>query len=139
MLRIAEVKPGEVVYDLGCGNGRILITAAQKFGAKAVGIELNESLVNETLQKVKELHLDNMVKVIRGNFQDQDISPADVVTLYLTTSANTAVKPNLEKKLRKGTRVVSHDFEIIGWKAVKVEEVAENDGYTHTIYYYRTP
>jgi ubiquinone/menaquinone biosynthesis C-methylase UbiE len=139
MLQIAGVKPGETVYDLGCGNGRILITAAQKFGAKAVGIELNESLAHEAQQKAKELNLESMVTVIHGNFQDVDISPADVVTLYLTTSANTAVKPNLEKKLRRGTRVVSHDFEIIGWKAVKVEEVAENDGYTHTIYYYRRP
>lgn len=139
MLQIADVKAGELVYDLGCGNGRILITAAQKFGARAVGVELNESLVNETLQKVKELHLENMVAVVRGNFQDADISPADVVTLYLTTSANTAVKPNLEKKLRRGTRVVSHDFEIVGWKPTKVEEVAENDGYSHTIYFYHRP
>ena len=128
MLQIADVKAGELVYDLGCGNGRILITAAQKFGARAVGVELNESLVNETLQKVKELHLENMVAVVR-----------DVVTLYLTTSANTAVKPNLEKKLRRGTRVVSHDFEIVGWKPTKVEEVAENDGYSHTIYFYHRP
>lgn len=139
MLQLAEVKPGETVYDLGCGNGRILITAAQKFGAKAVGIELNESLANEALQKAKELRLESMVTVIRGNFQDVDISPADVVTLYLTTSANTAVKPSLEKKLRRGVRVVSHDFEIIGWKAARVEEVAENDGYTHTIYFYHRP
>lgn len=137
MLILADVKPGEKVYDLGCGDGRILVIAAQEFDAEAVGVELNMERVKIGREKVSSLGLDKKVKIFYGDVFDVDISPADVVTLYLTTSANEKLKPKLEKELRVGTRVVSHDFTMPGWKLVKMDKVQE-DYRTHMIYlYYR--
>ncbi len=136
MLKIAGLKEGETLYDLGCGDGRIIITAATEFGANAVGVELDEGRYRKTLGKIQELKLENKVKLIHGNLLKVDLSSADVVTLYLLTSANEKVKPNLEKQLREGTRVVSHDFEIPGWRPIRIEEVSENYGFSHTIYLY---
>jgi len=136
MLKIAELKEGETLYDLGCGDGRIIITAATEFGANAVGVELDEGRYRKTLSRIQELKLENKVKLIHGNLLKVDLSPADVVTLYLLTSANEKVKPNLEKQLRNGTRVVSHDFEIPGWRPIRIEEVSESYGFSHTIYLY---
>jgi tRNA A58 N-methylase Trm61 len=140
MLALADVKPGETVYDLGSGDGRLIIMAAQEFGANAVGVELREDLAKQALEKVSELHLENRIKIVQQNFFDVDVSPANVVTLYLTTSANTKVKPKLESELKPGTRVVSHDYEIMGWKPLKIDNFCENPklGYpTHTIFVYR--
>jgi Ribosomal RNA adenine dimethylase len=135
MLEIAEVKPTDTVYDLGSGDGRILVTAVQKFGARAVGIEIDPDLAKKSEARLQELALDNRAKVIQANLLDVDLSPASVVTLYLLTSANTMLKPNLEKSLKPGSRVVSHDFQIDGWTPVKTERV-RGDGRTHTIYLY---
>lgn len=136
MLKLAKLEEGEILYDLGCGDGRIIITAATQFGANAVGVELDEGRYRKTLDRIRELKLENKVKLIHGNLLKVDLSSADVVTLYLLTSANEKVKPNLEKHLRKGTRVVSHDFEIPGWRPVRIEEVSENYGFSHTLYLY---
>jgi len=136
MLKLAKLKDGEILYDLGCGDGRIIITAATQFGANAVGVELDEGRYRKTLDRISDLKLENKVKLIHGNLLKVDLSSADVVTLYLLTSANEKVKPNLEKHLRKGTRVVSHDFEIPGWRPVRIEEVSENYGFSHTLYLY---
>ena len=135
MLEIAEVKKTDTVYDLGSGDGRILVTAAQKFGARAVGIEIDPELAKKSEARLQELALSNRAKVIQANLLDVDLSPASVVTLYLLTSANTMLKPNLEKSLKPGSRVVSHDFQIDGWTPVKTERV-RGDGRTHTIYLY---
>jgi len=135
MLRLAELKKDEVLYDLGCGDGRILVIAAQEFGAQAVGVELNLNLVREGREKISSLDLENRVKIIHGNILETDISPADLVTLYLTTSANEKVKPKMEQELRTGARIVSHDFGIPGWKPAKIDRVQENYR-THTIYMY---
>lgn len=140
MLTLAELKPGEVVYDLGSGDGRVVIMAAQKFDARAVGIELRGDLVKQALNKVFELGLDRRVKILQRDLFDVDVSPADVVFLYLTTSANQKVKPKLESELRRGTRVVSHDYEVLGWKPFEVNNFCENPklGYpSHTIYVYK--
>jgi len=140
MLVLAELKPGEVFYDLGAGDGRTVIMAAQEFGARAVGIELREDLAKKALQTVYQLGLQDRVTILHSNLFDVDISPADVVFLYLTTSANEKVKPKLEAELKPGARVVSHDYGIVGWKPVKVEEFCENPslGYpSHTLYLYR--
>src|SRR5262252_1661360 len=88
MLEMAHVKPGETVYDLGSGDGRILITAAQKFRAKAVGIELSPELCQATMAKIEKLGLQDQVKVLNRNLLKVDLSPADVVTIYLLTSSN---------------------------------------------------
>ncbi|MEM2112423.1 MAG: class I SAM-dependent methyltransferase [Candidatus Bathyarchaeia archaeon] len=142
MLELSELKRGETFYDLGCGDGRTLIMAAQEFGAKAVGVELREDLAKKALAAVEELGLQDKVTIIHGDLFNIDIRPADVVLLYLTTSANDKVRPKLEMELKPGARVVSHDYEILGWKSLKVENFCENPklGYpTHTIYLYRKP
>lgn len=139
MLKLAGVKAGDTVYDLGCGDGRIIIMAAQKFGANSVGVELDDDLYKQTSEKIKELKLEDKVKIIHGDLLQVNLSPASVITLYLLTSANEKLKPNLEKYLKKGSRVVSHDFEVPGWKAEKVENVGEDESEfrQHTLYLYR--
>ncbi|HEX8985809.1 MAG TPA: class I SAM-dependent methyltransferase [Bryobacteraceae bacterium] len=138
MLEAAELKPYETVYDLGCGDGRILITAARSFKAKAVGVELNDKLVRETRDQVKKLGLENRVTVVQGDLMKADLKPADVVTVYLLTSANEELKPVFEKSLRNGARVVSHDFQIRGWKPERIETIQVSNR-THTIYVYLMP
>ena len=135
MLEMAHVKSGETVYDLGSGDGRILITAATKFGARAVGIELSPELCQTTTARIEKLGLQDRVTVLHANLLKVDLSPADVVTIYLLTSSNARLKPNLEKYLRQGARVVSNDFEIRGWtpKDTLILKVA---GMSHTIYLY---
>ena len=135
MLQVAGVKKDEMVYDLGCGDGRIILTAAQKFGARSTGVELDPELYKRTSERIRELKLEDRVKIIHGNLLEVDLSPANVVTLYLLTDSNTRLKPNLEKYLKPGSRVVSHDFQILGWTPAKVEKVVR-DSRTHTIYLY---
>jgi SAM-dependent methyltransferase len=136
MLESAEVKRGELVVDLGCGDGRILITAVQKFGAKAVGVELNPKLAKEATEMIAKLGLQNHAKVIRGDIFEADLSQADVVTLYLTTSSNEKLRPKLEQSLRPGARVVSHDYGIRGWNPIDVQEVFVHNR-RHKIFLYQ--
>jgi predicted RNA methylase len=136
MLTIAQLHAGEMVYDLGCGDGRIVITAAQKFKAHAVGIEIRRDIYEHTLATVAALGLSDQVKIVHGNALRYDLSPADVVTLYLLTSSNERLKPILVKDLKPTARVVSHDFEIVGWKPVTVSKMVVG-GRPHTIYLYR--
>ena len=136
MLAMAQVKPGEMVYDLGCGDGRIVIAAAQKFKARAVGIEIRRDVYEETAARVASLGLSDQVKIVRGNALTYDLSPADVVTLYLMTGANERLKPMLLKYLKPSARVVSHDFEIRGWKPAAVDKMVVG-GRPHMVYLYR--
>jgi precorrin-6B methylase 2 len=136
MLTIAQLKAGETLYDLGCGDGRIVIAAAQKYKAKAVGIEIRREIYERTLAKVAALGLSDHVRIVQGNALKYDLSPADVVTLYLLTSSNERLKPILAKDLRPTARVVSHDFEIKGWKASAIQKV-QVEGRQHTIYLYK--
>ena len=137
MLELADLKPGEKLYDLGSGDGRILITAVARFKAKAVGVEISDELVNSTNARIRRLGLDNDAQVIHGNFLNVDLSPADVVTLYLATDANEMLRPNLEKYLKKGARVVSHEYAMPGWKPKLVDK--DPEGHGHTIYLYEMP
>jgi len=140
MLKLADLKPGETFYDLGAGDGRTVIMAAQEFGARAVGVELREDLAKKALATIHELGIQDRVTIVQSDLFKVNLSPANVVFLYLTTSANDKVKPKLEKELKPGARVVSHDYEILGWKPVKTENFCENPklGYpSHTIYIYR--
>jgi predicted RNA methylase len=140
MLILAELKPMEVFFDLGAGDGRTVIMAAKDFGARAVGVELREDLVKKALSTIYESGLQDRVTIVNGDMFNVDLRSADVVFLYLTTSANEKVKPKLEAELKQGVRVVSHDYEIVGWKPVKVENFCENQtlGYpSHTIYLYK--
>ena len=140
MLTLAGVKPDDLLYDLGAGDGRIIITAAKEFKARAVGVELRSDLAKKAIQQIHDEGLEDRVKIINEDMFKVDVSGADVVTLYLTTSANSKVKAKLEEDLRSGVRVVSHDYEILGWKPIKTERFCEDPrlGYpTHTIYVYR--
>ncbi len=140
MLKLADLKAGEILFDLGAGDGRTVIMAAKSFGARAVGVELREDLAKKALSTVHERGLTDKVTIVNGDIFSVNLASADVVFLYLTTSANEKIRPKLERDLRKGTRVVSHDYEIVGWKPQKVENYCENPklGYpSHTIYLYQ--
>lgn len=140
MLALAELKPGEVVFDLGAGDGRAVIMAAKDFGARGVGVELREDLVKKALASIHDENLQSRVTIVNSNMFSVDLSSADVVFLYLTTSANEKVKPKLEVELKEGGRVVSHDYEIVGWDPIEVEKFCENPklGYpSHTLYLYK--
>ena len=140
MLILVQLKPREVFFDLGAGDGRAVIMAAKDFGARAVGVELREDLVKKALSTVYENSLQDRVTIVNGDIFNVDLTSADVIFLYLTTSANEKVKPKLETELKPGVRVVSHDYEIVGWKPVKVDNFCENPtlGYpSHTIYLYK--
>jgi len=135
MLEAAHVKPGEVVYDLGAGDGRIVIAAAQEFGARAVGVEILPDVCEKARERIKSLGLDDRVTMIQNSAFRVDLSPADVVTLYLLTSSNERLKPNLEKYLKPGARVVSNQFPMKGWKAAAVVHV-KTGGMDNPIYVY---
>lgn len=138
MLKLANLKTGETLYDLGSGDGRVLIVAASQFGAKAVGIELSDRLAKASIERIKQEGLAEKVSIVHGNLLDQDISKADVVTLYLMRDSNDLVRPKLESSLRPGARVVSHDYEIRGWKASVVDRPEANRR-EHVIYVYEMP
>ncbi|MEM3601839.1 MAG: hypothetical protein QXN87_04105, partial [Candidatus Bathyarchaeia archaeon] len=124
----------------GAGDGMTVILAAKEFGARAVGVELREDLAKKAQGTVYEEGLQDRVTIVRDDMFNVDLSPADVVFLYLTTSANEKIKPKLQAELKHGVRIVSHDYEIVGWKPIKVENFCENPklGYpSHTIYLYR--
>jgi tRNA A58 N-methylase Trm61 len=142
MLRLAELKPGEVLFDLGAGDGRTVIMAAKTFGARGVGVELREDLAKKAMSTIQDSQLTDRVTIVNGDMFGVNLTSADVVFLYLTTSANEKIRPKLEQELKKGVRVVSHDYEIIGWRPQKVENFCENPqlGYpSHTIYLYEKP
>ena len=135
MLQLAAVKKNEVLFDLGCGDGRIIIEAARKFGAKAVGVELDKGRYKECIRRIRESNLDGRVNVIHGNLLDVKLKSADIVTLYLLPISNEEVRPKLEKELKNGARVVSHDFPISKWKPNEIKEIKGPWG-SHKIYLY---
>lgn len=121
MLVMAGVNSGDVVYDLGSGDGRVIITAAKKFHSSSVGIELNPLWVFWTRLKVTALGLRAKTKLIWGNFFSVNLSEASVVTLYLLQSTNFKLEPILKKELKSGSRVVSHVFTFNDWKPAKLD------------------
>jgi SAM-dependent methyltransferase len=147
MLELAEVKPGDVVYDLGCGDGRIVVTAAKKFGVKAFGFDINPERVKESLANVRSNKVEHLVTIKEADIFTLDLSEATVVTLYLLPTLNVRLMPQLEK-LRPGSRIVSHDFDMRGAKPAQVvtmsteEAGADDSGYDdadHTIYKWVVP
>ena len=137
LLKFAGLKPGEKMFDLGSGDGRIVIMAAQKFGADATGIELDPDLAKESAEKIRRLGLEKKAHIVRGDILRQDYSSADVLAVYLLPRSNERLRPMLEKQLRNGTRVVAHDFVFRGWTPER-EEYIEDDGQgrSHTLYLY---
>src|SRR3954465_12248986 len=127
MLQLGGLKAGEKMFDLGSGDGRIVIMAAQKYKADATGVELNSSLVRQSLDRIKTLGLQSTAHVIEGDLLQQDYSSADLLTVYLLPVGNGLVTPILEKQLKKGARIVAHDFEFSAWKPVQTLAI-EDDG-----------
>jgi tRNA A58 N-methylase Trm61 len=133
MLEVAAVSEGDMLYDMGSGNGAVLLMATRDFGAKCVGIEMRKDLVEKALEEARKHKVGDRIKILNANVFETDISDADVVTLYLTSSGNLKLRSKLEKELKSNARVVSHDFEISGWPPYRV---IRGDPPGHTIYLY---
>lgn len=136
MLELCGIAENKVVYDLGCGDGRILVTAAKNYKARAVGVEISSKWAQVATDKVVEAGVQGRVRVLQKDMMEANLAEADIVTLYLISEANTILRPKLEKELRPGTCVVSHDFEIEGWKPAKTETIKVFQR-PHSIYVYR--
>lgn len=134
MLAIAKVNKNDVLYDLGSGDGRIVITAAQKYGTRGVGIDINPERIEEARENAKKAGVTDLVEFRQQDLFETDLSKATVVSLYLLPSINLKLRPKLLKELKPGTRIVSHAFDMGNWKPERVEEV---DG--RTIYYWVVP
>lgn len=134
MLEMAKVTAKDVLYDLGCGDGRIVITAAQKYRARGVGIDIDPERIREATANARKAGVTERVKFILGDLFEADISPATVVTLYLLTDLNLKLRPKLMNDLQAGTRVVSHAFAMGDWKPERTAEVGGT-----TVYLWRIP
>jgi cyclopropane fatty-acyl-phospholipid synthase-like methyltransferase len=143
MLELAEVKTGDVLYDLGSGDGRIVIRAAKKYGARAVGIEADSTLITKARAAAEAEGVSHLVEFRAEDALKADLSPATVITLYMLPWFNEAMKPSFKKYLKPGSRIVAHDFGIEGWEPDKTIKLPEpelkNGGYKHyhTIYLWR--
>ena len=132
MIELGGVKKGDVVYDLGSGDGRIVITAAKK-GARAVGFDIDGDLVKESRENIRKAGLEKLAEIKQQDILTVDLSPATVVTMYLLPDVNLKLKPNLLKQLKPGSRVVSHAFDMGDWKPDKTERVNGRTIYLWTI------
>jgi tRNA G37 N-methylase Trm5 len=137
MLQMADVRPGEIVYDLGCGDGRIPVTAAKKYGSKAWGFDINPVRVKESLENVEKNNVKHLVTIKLQDIFELDLSKADVITLYLLPTLNVKLIPQLDK-LKPGCRIVSHDFDMAGVRP-KREATHTAQGREHRIYLWETP
>jgi len=138
MLSMAKVTKDDVLYDLGCGDGRIVVTAAKRFGCHGVGIDINPVRIAESKGNAAKAKVTDSVRFIEQNLFDADIREATVVTLYLLPDVNLKLRPNLIKQLKPGTRVVSHNYSMGDWEADASKEVEVKDS-THDVYYWVIP
>ena len=136
MLILGELKPGETLFDLGCGKGDLLFIAAEEFKARAIGIERQAYLVKDIKDKIGSPQYENKIRVIDGDLFDLDLSSADLITLYLYPSMMEKLRTKLDEELKLGTRVVSLIYKIDGWKPLK-EKNAEYAGIDNKIYLYK--
>jgi predicted RNA methylase len=137
MLELGELKAGEKMFDLGSGDGRIVIMAARKYHADATGVELDNDLVIQSSAKIRQLGLQQTAHIIYGDILKQNYSSANLLTVYLLPESNIKVRPILEAQLKKGTRIVAHDFEIGGWTPVKTVTVPDDgEGRSHVMFLY---
>jgi precorrin-6B methylase 2 len=138
MLALADVRPGEIVYDLGCGDGRIPVTAAKKYGVRAWGFDINPVRVRESLENVEKNNVKNLVTIKQQDIFELDLSKADVVTLYLLPQLNVKLIPQLDK-LKPGCRIVSHDFNMEGVRPKRELTYTPPGNREHRIYLWVTP
>jgi SAM-dependent methyltransferase len=134
MLQMAEVKTGDVVYDLGCGDGRLVITAAKQYGARGVGVDIDPVRIAESKANAKAAGVEHLVEFRQQDALTVDVSPASVVTLYLLTAANLKLRPTLQKSLKPGARIVSHQFGMGEWVPTRTETIIDERGTTRLLY-----
>ena len=132
MLKVANVTGKDVLYDLGSGDGRIPITAAKKFGTRGVGVDIDPERIKEANENLKNSGVGDKVKFIQGDLFEMDLSPATVITLYLLPALNLKLRPKI-LKLKPGTRIVSHDFDMGDWKPEKTVKVGTRNVYFWTV------
>jgi SAM-dependent methyltransferase len=138
MLTLAKVGPRDVVYDLGCGDGRIVIAAAQRFGARGVGVDIDANLINQAEANAKTAGVDRRVKFLVQDAMTVDVSDATVVTLYLLSASNVKLRPILTRQLRRGARIVSHSFAMGDWEPEVVDTFRDANGTSRTLYLWTT-
>jgi protein-L-isoaspartate O-methyltransferase len=138
MLQLGELKAGEKMWDLGSGDGRIVIAAARKFKADATGVELDETLYKQSVARIKTLGLALTARIILGDLLRQDYSSADLLTIYLLPVAIEKVTPIFDKQLKKGARIVAHDFEFRQWTPARTLDIDDDgEGRSHRLFLYR--
>ena len=133
MLKLADLHPGDVVYDLGCGDGRIVIAAVRRLGVRGVCVELDPARLKWARQVAEEAGVAGLIQFVQGDLFEVPIQDATVVTLYLMRPANIRLKPRLLRELRPGTRVVSYRFDMGNWVAERTEKVGDREIYRWTI------
>ena len=138
MLEIAQVDGDDVLYDLGSGDGRIPISAAQRFGTKGVGIDLNPERVKEANEKAKQAKVTDKVTFLEADLFEVDFSEATVITLYLFPEVNMKLRPKI-LRMKPGTRVVSHNYDMGDWVPEQTKKIKAPNGTEHTIYLWRVP
>ena len=134
-LRLASLRKGELLYDLGCGDGRILITAARDFGARVIGFEIQHKLAEEARARIHDAGLEGMAVVLERDFFKEDLSEADVVFLYLTPSVTVALAEKLSRELKDGSRIVAYRYPVQGWTPGAIDL----DPSGHSLFLYRLP
>jgi tRNA G37 N-methylase Trm5 len=137
MLEIAQVGAGDVVYDLGCGDGRLVITAAKKYGARGVGVDIDPERIAESHANAKKEGVESLVQFKLQDALSVDVSSATVITLYLLSSSNMKLRPILTKQLKAGARIVSHQFSMGDWPPEKTDTFTDSNGATRTLYLWR--
>src|SRR5215468_6033660 len=134
MLELAEVKKGDVVYDLGSGDGRIVVTAAMKYGIKAIGFEIDPQRIKESQENIKKAGVENLVEIRQQDIRTVDLAGASVLTMYLLPEVNLMIRPNIWKQMKPGSRVVSHDFDMGDWKPLKTEHIKDGSTWKPTLF-----
>ena len=137
MLRLAEVGPNDVLYDLGSGDGRIVIMAARERGARGIGFELDADLVRQSTETARRAGVSHLVEFRRQDVLTVDLSPATVVTIYLGQEGNRRLRPAIQIQLRPGARVISLDFDMGDWQPAAIQQLLDEAGMTHTLYLWR--
>lgn len=138
MLQLARVTKDDVVYDLGCGDGRIVVAAAKKYGARGVGVDIDPQRIAESEANARKAGVEHLVSFKLEDAMKVDVSPATVVTLYLLSASNLKLRPILTKQLKPGSRIVSHAFSMGDWEPAKVDQFQDSRGISRTLYLWET-